>query len=38
VSAIETIEVSQTRNVSGVSKLNLAALPKRALAMAPLMK
>ena len=35
---MERIEVSQTRVVSGASKLNLSALPYLALAMAPLMK
>src|SRR5579872_3730380 len=38
VSTIERIEVSHTSVVRGVSKLNLLALPKRALAIAPLMK
>src|SRR5580704_18025160 len=38
VRAMERREVSKTRVVSGVSKLNLARLPNRALAIAPLMK
>ncbi len=33
---METIEVSQTSVVSGVSKLNFEALPNLALAQAPL--
>ena len=38
VMAMETIEVSQTSEVSGASKFILLAWPKRALAIAPLMK
>src|ERR1043166_9551032 len=38
VRTIERIEVIQTRVVSGVSKLNLAAFPKRLLAMIPFTK
>jgi hypothetical protein len=38
VRAIETIEVSQTRVVSGVSKFIASALPKRPLAITALRK